>query len=75
MRTRLAPADVERYARAIVFDALKMKPGDRLFVNCEAYMELGAHSPPCVTARASTSTCSTTSRWCCVPVCCTHPTS
>ena len=36
MRTRLAPADVERYARAIVFDALKMKPGDRLFVNCEA---------------------------------------
>ncbi len=36
MRTRLAADDVERYARAIVFDALRLKSGDRLFVNCEA---------------------------------------
>jgi aminopeptidase len=33
---RFAPEDVERYARAIVFDALRMKPGDTLFVDCEA---------------------------------------
>jgi aminopeptidase len=35
MRTRLDPADVDRYARAIVFDALRLKRGDRLFIDCE----------------------------------------
>ncbi len=35
MRTRFEPADVDRYARAIVVDALHLKTGDRLFVDCE----------------------------------------
>ena len=36
MPSGLVPEDVERYARAIVFDALRMKAGDTLFVECEA---------------------------------------
>jgi aminopeptidase len=43
MRTRFEPAEVDRYARAIAFDALRLKPGDRLFVDCEpAHRELVA---------------------------------
>jgi aminopeptidase len=35
MPSLLSPEDVERYARAIVFDALRTKSGDTLFVECE----------------------------------------
>jgi len=43
MRTRFEPSDVERYARAIAFDALRLERGDRLFIDCEpAHRELVA---------------------------------
>src|SRR5689334_11358169 len=41
MTTRFDPAGVDRYARAIAFDGLHLRPGDRLFVDCEpAHCEL-----------------------------------
>lgn len=41
MARRFAAEEVERYARTIVSDALHLKPGDRLFIDCEpAHREL-----------------------------------